>query len=360
MADFPDMPPIDERIREPLRRALAGERSEWPSLTPADVDALVQHGVAPLVYAAAHVPELRDESIRAAAFEALRLDDLRRVLAALAAHDVEALVMKGSALAYSVYAAPELRPRGDTDLLVPRQSVAAMRATMLELGYTEELTSGDEHALRQTTFVRGGHAYDVHWDVTNSPVFVDVFRFDELAARAVSLPRISSDARGLSPVDALLVACVHRVAHHHDNERLIWLADISLLRKRMTGDEHRQFWTLAADRRVVGVCMRSIELASEWCGREADDAAWAWLSEEERTREEPSRVFLDRDIRYGRMMLADLRALPWRARLQRMWQLALPPPAFMRRSFGGRSSIALPWLYIYRGARGIARLFRRA
>jgi hypothetical protein len=60
------------------------------------------------------------------------------------------------------------------------------------------------------------------------------------------------------------------------------------------------------------------------------------------------------------VILADLGALPWRARLQRLWQLAVPPADFMQESFRSRSRLALPWLYIYRGARGIRRLFRRA
>ena len=57
---------------------------------------------------------------------------------------------------------------------------------------------------------------------------------------------------------------------------------------------------------------------------------------------------------------ADFAALPgWRARLRRLRQLAFPPPAFVLQQFGARTRLALPWLYAWRGARGIARLFRR-
>jgi hypothetical protein len=59
-------------------------------------------------------------------------------------------------------------------------------------------------------------------------------------------------------------------------------------------------------------------------------------------------------------MLADFRALPWRARMQRAWQLTFPPAAFLHESFGTRSRLALPWLYVRRGVRGVARLFRKA
>jgi len=357
--------PIAERIAAPLRRALAGQAAEWPELTATEARALALHGIAPLVYAVARVPALRDQAVHAAAIEPMRLDDVRTVLAALAARDVDALLMKGTPLAYELYPAPELRPRGDTDLLIAHDSIGNARAAMLDLGFDERLTSGDEHGVRQVTFSRRDafgveHAYDIHWNITNTPLFAETLRFDELRARAVALPALGPHARALSRVDALLLACIHRVAHHHDSDRLIWLYDIALLRERMARAEHERFWRLAAERAVVGVCMRSIELADEWCARAAQHCAEEFLSSEEIARDERSRVYLDRDITYGRAMLADLGALPWRARLRRLWQLALPPAGFMRQSFQPRSRYALPWLYVYRGARGIRRLFRRA
>src|ERR1051325_334222 len=355
--------PISAPLAAPLRRALAGEAAEWPERREEDGRALALHGVGPLVYSIARVPRLRDQAMHAAAIEPMPLADLRVVLDALAARGVDALLMKGTPLAYELYPAPELRPRGDTDLLIPHDSLEAARAAMLALGYEERITSGDEHGVRQVTFSRRDafgvdHAYDIHWNITNTPLFAETLPFDELRARALAVPALQ--ARTLSHVDALLLACIHRIAHHHDSDRLIWLVDIALLRERMSRAEHERFWRLPAERPVPRVCIRSVELADEWCGRAAHDGAEEFLSREEIARDEPSRVYLDRDISYGRAMLADFRALPWRARVQRLWQLALPPAEFMRRSFQPRSRLALPWLYVYRGARGIVKLFRRA
>lgn len=342
------------RFRDALERTLAGEPAAWPDdLSEDEIRLLRHHGVAPLVYAAAHLPQLRDEAIRAAGFEPHRLADLREVLAALAGQGAGALILKGTALAYSLYDAPELRPRTDTDLLVPKEAMDDVRAVLLGLGFQERVSSGDEHGLQQATFTRGMHVYDVHWAVTNRAVFADVLRYDELASRAVALPRIGEHALGLSHVDALLLACVHRVVHHHNDERLIWLRDIVLLVDAMSRDEKRAFWHLAVERGVAGICIQSIELA---CGA---SGAEEFLTAEEIARDEPSRLFL-RDVTRGREMLVNLRALPWGARLRRLRQLAFPPAAFMEQSFGTRNRLALPWLYLWRGARGIARLFRRA
>jgi hypothetical protein len=204
------------------------------------------------------------------------------------------------------------------------------------------------------------HPYDVHWAIANTAVFADVLRFEELRARSVPLPHISEHARTISDVDALLYACVHRIAHHHDSDRLIWLADIDLLRRRMSAAEHERFWALAAERRVVGVCMRSVARAGEWFGGGEHDLAGDYLDAATIARAEASRSYLDRRQRRLGVLRSELAAAHgWRARAQRLRRLAFPPASFMRAHFGTRSRLALPWLYAYRAARGVARLFRR-
>jgi hypothetical protein len=324
--------------------------------------ALEEHGLAPLVFAATSLPALRDVALRAAAVEPLRLADLRKVLAALRARGIEALILKGTALAYDLYDAPEQRPRGDIDLLVDRTEMDAVRDVFHELGFRERLTSGDEHGLRQQLFLRTDdfgveHAYDVHWEIANQELFAGTLTAAELRPRAHPLPRISPLAFGLPRAEALLHACIHRIAHHHDDERLIWLVDIQLLRGAMPRDEHARFWRLAAERGVVGVCLRSVAVTEEWLGVRGPHAE-EFLSDAELGREEPTRVYLAAKSRGG-VLIADLRSLPWRARLQRLWQLAFPPREFMRASFSDVRA-PLPLLYVWRGVRGMARLFRKA
>lgn len=351
MDSIPDAA-IHEPLREPLRRALRGEEVAWPEITDADAAAFREQGLGPLVYASSHAPALRAEALGAAVAEPLRLDDLRELLGAL---PFAPLVLKGTALAYQLYRAPEHRPRADTDLLIEQGELETVRTTMRSLGYVERLGSGDEHGVRQTLFVRNDsfgieHAYDVHWAIANSAVFDGMLRVDELRARSVDIPNVG---RGLSRVDALLLACVHRVAHHHDSDRLIWLYDIQLLRERMSPEEHARFWELAIERRVAAICARSVTLADQWLVVDGHDLP-ANIPDDE-----PSRTYLDRHMTRASVMLSELRALTWRTRARRLWQLAFPPVAFMRQSFSMRSRLALPWLYVYRALRGVARLFRR-
>jgi hypothetical protein len=346
--------PIPTRLRDPLRSALRGRSASWPVPSEDEIRTLVEHGVGPLVYAAEPLAALRPAAIQAAAIEPARAADLRVVLGELAAHRIDVLITKGTALAYDLYRSPDLRPRGDVDLLVARADAERAVAVFRAMGFTDRLTSGDEHAIRQMTLRRDGHEYDLHWDIANSPIFAPALPFDYLLRNSIPLPRLGEHARGLSHVDGLLHACIHRVAHHHDVERLIWLVDIGLLRDALSREEHTRFWRRAAEARVVGVCVRSFEAVDEWWGGGPDPREF--LTEEELARDEPSRAFLKRDLRYGDVMLANLQALTWRARAERMWQLAFPPPAFMREHFG---SGPLSWHYARRVVRGVRRLFRR-
>jgi hypothetical protein len=364
MVDFIRMPAISARLREPLAAALSGEKTAWPDgLTADELAALVEHGVAPLAYAGG-ARQLRDVALSAAVAEPLRLRELRAVIDALAARGVRPLLLKGAALAYSIYAEGELRPRADCDLLITREQLDIAAEVFSANGYQMSIDSGDELALRQRSFARTDsfgvdHFFDVHWAITNTPVFASVLRYDELMMRAVPLPRIGGSAIGLGAVDALLLACIHRVAHHHDSDRLIWLCDVHLLRRALSRDELRMFWELAADRRVVAVCRRTFQLEAEFFGGDANDGASEWLTAAQLNADEPSRAFLDREQTHGGVLAANLAALTWLGRLQRLRQLAFPPRAFMKAQFPDRPSAALPLLYAFRGLRGIARLFRK-
>ena len=61
--------------------------------------------------------------------------ELRRALDALRAQDIPVIVLKGAALAESVYGDVGLRPMADLDLLVPEKSVYSAQAIVRDLGY---------------------------------------------------------------------------------------------------------------------------------------------------------------------------------------------------------------------------------
>ena len=162
---------------------------------------------------------LAREARRQAAVDACREAAVKEALAELVARGVAPLVMKGTALAYSHYPQPACRPRDDTDLLLREADRAAAAAALADLGYVPMNSVSGELVSYQQIFVRRmpgplSHVLDVHWRVLNPQRFAGLLSYDEIAAAAVPLPALGPGARTPAAVHALLLACVHRLAHH--------------------------------------------------------------------------------------------------------------------------------------------------
>jgi hypothetical protein len=361
MVDHISAVPFPEQLIQPVGPALRGLRVEWPErLSAEEVAAIDGHGMLPLIYGWSRLPELRTSAIQAAAYEALHLDAVRSVLTALSIAGVTPILLKGTALAYTLYRAPEDRPRGDTDLLVRTEDVGAVRKALNHLGYTENITSGDEHGVRQASWYRTDsfgfdHSFDVHWSIANPSAFANLITYEDAIPHAMAIEAIHPAARGLDRVRALLLACVHRIAHHHDSDRMIWLVDIELLARGMSAADWIALRALAVQGGVATVTAHSILAADRlFDTNHANEAALPLVEGE------PSALYLRRDARRFRFLLNELTSLgSWSARGRRIRDLAFPPFAYMHKEFGVTSRAALPWFYAARGVRGIARMFRR-
>jgi hypothetical protein len=354
------MPVIDaerERLCALLRDPPAVLR-----ITPAIVDAARNERLH-LVLAyrwADRVPELADDLRAAAAVEAAREAELRGVVDALADAGTRPVLIKGGVLAYTHYRRPELRPRDDTDLMVAPNHRHAVARVLIARGYQRpaevdgELTTAQFHFDKRD---RSGilHALDVHWRISNVRVFADVLSYDELARDAVPIPALGPRAKGAAPMHALLLACVHRVAHHADSDYLVWLYDIHLLARECN---RAAFIELAAERRMRAVCARSLQLAAEAFG--GIDPAWIAALLDSGQQAEPAAAFLGGKLRQIDILRADLAATRgWQRRVQLLQEHLFPKPAFMYERYATRRPLALPFLYLHRLFSGLPKWFRR-
>ena len=170
---------------------------------------------------AAIAAALRREEQVAAVLDARREDETRRLLDAFGDAQIDVLVFKGAALAHTVYAAPHLRPRTDVDLLIDRESLDRADRVLAACGWHHPPEPEPETFAAQRHYVKQGSGrmpwlVDLHWRIANPRVFADALPFGELHRRAVTVPALGRAALTPSPVDALLLACIHRVAHHED------------------------------------------------------------------------------------------------------------------------------------------------
>lgn len=282
------------------------------------------------------------------AADALRHIELQRLVAAWRAASLDALLLKGSGLAYTLYPAPWLRPQSDVDVWCPLSAVPAMRASLERLGYTE-VTGWNNEGKHQFHYLRTdphgiARLVEVHLQLANPEAFAGVLSYDAAAAAATSTPGLPG-GRTLAASHALLLACVHRAAHHFGSGRLIWLYDIHLLAARLSAAEWSVFVDCAGNGRVAAVCRDGLVTTASVFHTSIPAAVDAALGA---ARDEPTRRFLaaprELDVR-----MSTLGALPtWRARARHVRGWLVPPVAYMRERYAIRHRALLPFWYAYR------------
>lgn len=341
----------------------------------ADPDALLAvaeaEGVTGLVFEALQRSGARHDilgrfgvrSRAAIAAEVLIERELTRVLAALDRGGVRVLVLKGAALAYTMYPHPWLRPRVDTDLLVHAEDDDRAASMLAGLGYSPVTTvsSGalvshqrvfehvDAHGVR--------HLVDLHWKIVNPQMLANALSFDELWATSEQVPTLCAPARAPNPVTALVLACIHRLAHHQGRDRLIWLYDIHILASRFVASDWETLCQLAEAHQVAGLCSDGLGRTAAVFGTQVPDRVASRLSAAGMS--EPSRAYTDGRVHRRDVLLSDLSMLPrWRDRLRLLREHAFPPPSFMLDRYRVRSRAWLPLLYAHRLITGSCRWIR--
>lgn len=366
-------------LDEVLACLLQGTAVDDAAVAAIDVDRLARradyHGIVPLLAhrlrgsssaARALGDVLKEPARRMLAADLVREPEIHAVLAALMQAGIVPLVMKGCQVAYNCYERSDLRPRLDTDLLIPATARERASAVLAGLGYEAAGQVDGDLLNYQVTYIkwRDGlkqHIVDIHWRVANPQVFAGLMSYDELMHDAVDIPGLGPGVKGLSSPAALLLACVHRVAHHFDSNRLIWLYDIHLLATGMTAHEWDTFLDLAQDRKVAAVCAHSLDLTA----RALATAIPATIRNDRRLHAaaawEASAAFLGSGRRQVDVVADDFQALTkWRDRMQLIRQHLFPSRQYMREVYALSPRTPLPLLYATRVVRGARRWFERS
>lgn len=326
---------------EPLIRKVLQDRGEWSNV-PATVRAAFD--------AAAH---------REVAIEALRHRELTRVLAAMGAAGIETLVLKGAAVAHTHYKAAYLRARSDTDLLIRPADRDAATGALETLGYRRRLSVTSDAIIRQAVFERREvsfvHVIDLHWAISNRPLFAEMLSFDELRAGAVAIPALGAAAWCPGPVHTLLFACIHRVAHHDDSPNPLWLYDMKLIAERLTPDDWTRLWSLASDKRIVAVCREGLQLSAQVVGGPALTGQIALSRADDRV--EPSVAYIGGTGSPLRSLWLNVRDTGgFQAKVRFLAAYTFPDGVYMRTAYGARGPFSMTTAYARRAWTGLRRL----
>ena len=255
-----------------------------------------QNRVAPLVYPALRRRPLPSDAqpalevlnrvyVATAARNAVLFGALRTVLEALSAARVAVIVLKGAALAETVYPERALRPMADIDLLIRKENLEEAERQLRSVGYEvahdpetrEELRSRHHHWVFQSARPdAGGIPIELHWslDPPGGPVAWDV---EALFERATPISRAGAGALVLCPEDLLLHLCLH-LCRHRFNGGVIALCDIAAAVARYEGPlDWAKVQALAVKCGASEYLFVPLQLAAELMGADVPPSTLAGL-----------------------------------------------------------------------------------
>jgi len=365
-----------------LCRVLGDKASEveWARLEVADWERLVylalQEGVGPLLYWElrrdwpAGAPQafqdcLKGEFYNSAAHNQLISRELVRILQVLDAAQVPVIVLKGAALAASLYPDPALRPMGDLDLLVPIDGLPSAISAINLLGYRPEgpeLWPGLSKWVACETNFDGGRMVPMHVELHWSLVGGQASRYRPEMAWfwGQARPWVNSTVRGasgnrsvalcLAPGAHLLYLAAHlALKHAGEQERLVWYYDLYRL---ATAPGEAVDWPAILDKARGFRWSAALRAALLGCverfGWALPDGVIERLEAEAPLHE---RLYLQRRAarrsrwQAERVELETLRPL---ARLLLLLALLFPSPAYLRWRYRPRREWLWPFYYLLR------------
>jgi hypothetical protein len=291
---------------------------------------------------------------------------LQEIIEAFLDQGVRVLVLRGPALAFSLYDDPAMRPSGDLDLLVIPEHVVQARDILESLGY-RCLARRFETArdfFREECFVHQENPENkfpvdlhwVHWEL--HPFFKGSEKVDieDLFERAwkVETPTLAFET--LHPVDYLIHSAIHLVMIHKNEMRLSWIYDTALLAQHLQAPDD---WETLQKRCVAWRARLPLEqclkMAHVWTGLELpegfeDFSTWPRPTEDESAvwadtmHHHWVTILLKRSLSNPSLLLK---------RVPSLLRLLFPHPDIVRYCYPTSSNWLLPVSYVRRWYRWI-------
>ena len=254
---------------------------EWAELS----DILVDHHVLPLLHRNMQdwpkdcrppdgfFQKTRESYFWSAARTHEQHKQLKTLMDAFGRNAVRAVVLKGPALALSIYPDPFCRPSDDIDLLVHPDQVTAAGKVMEDLGYRcvckrfdtmKDFFNDDIYAHR--TDPRTNRMVEIHWDLHRFSSLRSEGMIDDLFDRSVEAESDSFVCETLSPADALIHRAIGNAFDKARTMRLIWIVDVAMLAVGLESSEWEQIARTSPAYNARSAVEFSLKAAEKWLG----------------------------------------------------------------------------------------------
>lgn len=286
----------------------------------------------------------RRTAVRSLSLERLLLE----VVDALAVHGISSRVLKGPAIAHSVYPDPSLRSFCDVDVLVPATSFDEAVVTMQRLGaqrrYDEPRPGFDRRFSKGASFLTPeGLAIDLHRTFVVGPFGLTV-DIDKLFS---SYRLFSMAGRNLAtlPLEETFVhVCLHTALGDWP-PRLVPMRDVAQLAFSGQLDEARVHQIARSWRATAPMAWSLVHVWENFCLPPHPLHTWAKDYRPTRQERHSLALYMSEERNYASMALAATRVVPgFFAKLAYLRALALPKRSYVtnrERSYRGRWRHAL-------------------
>jgi len=291
---------------------------------------------------------------------------LQEVVEAFREKGVRVLVLRGPALAFSLYADPAMRPSSDLDLLVQPDQVIQARGVLESLGYTclARRFEVAKDFFREECFVqqknpRNSFPVDLHWVHWELHPFFkgsEEVEIHDLFQRAWKVETPTLTFETLHPVDYLIHSAIHLVMIHKNEMRLSWIYDTALLAQYLQVPND---WKILQERSVAWRARLPLEhclrMAQVWAGLQLpegfdDFSSWPRPTEDESAvwadtmHHHWVTILLKRSLSNPSLLLK---------RVPSLLRLLFPHPDIVRFCYPTSSNWLLPISYVRRWFRWI-------
>ena len=207
-------------------------------------------GVSPLVFSrlpglAEHydIPEYVAEELKkdyylSATKNALIFEELKKVLGLFNQSKLQIIVMKGAALAETIYGNLALRPMSDIDLLVKKEDLHQVDELLKKLGYSPADRSVDDVDFTSTYLTtldyrnsaKNSPSFHIHWHFVNSTIpnesYINHIKMDDIWQDAVKTNIADIETWVMSPHHLIIHLSEHALRVTHSLSKLSYFCDI--------------------------------------------------------------------------------------------------------------------------------------
>lgn len=264
----PDLGQVRALASQDLDWNILDEAAEFHGLTPLLLRSLGAVQVSPPTNTAKNLEQWNAATVRQNLY---LTSELLRVHAVLRKRGIEAIPLKGPALASQIYGDLGLRPFSDIDMLVRREQMLEAESAVKALGYEPEFTIPPQHRERwlrqqcELTFRRAGSIrLELHWDIAH-PHFTLESGVEEFWSRLGTVQVGDAVLPNLASQDLLFTLIVHGTRHAWS--RMMWVVDVAEFLKTNPALDWERFWQESRSRGAGRMMATGLALVREAFGR---------------------------------------------------------------------------------------------